>query len=210
MYFSKKVQSSFFKAAGKEQYKAFEAKLFTGLFSEDENELKEIVDAMFAAWRKIVCSRSGGLVRNFDGMLRRLCFGYSEKDGGFYPYFHLIFIQDIQRLDKRLKVSCDDDEYKLKLADEKLRISVYIKWLSAWVTALKLCTDVSVDFSVLDLEALESSLSAFCTNEKYCLLGMIDEAKRQILKNACSSHRLVSFHGIFRKMMINRHVSVER
>ena len=71
-----------------------------------------------------------------------------------------------------------------------------------------MCTQVSVDFSLVELENLESLLTEFCTNEKYTLFPLIDEAKKVLLKKASGDgkHKLVSFHGIFK----NRHVSVER
>lgn len=189
------------KLSAEKKFRCFELKLSVGLVPEES--LADFIDTMFIAWRKIVSSRSTGYIKNFDGILRRFFIDFDSESGNYKPYFYLICIQT-------KKVFAEEELYKARLAEEKLRISVYIKWLSAWVTALKLCTDVSVDFSVLDLESLEAALENFCTNEKYSLLGKIGEAKRLILKNACTNHRLVSFHGVFRKMMMNRHVSVER
>lgn len=191
----------FLKLATHENFRCFELKLGAGLVPEES--LADFIDTMFVAWRKIVSSRSTGYIKNFDGILRRFFIDFDSDSGKYKPYFYLVCVQTKKIID-------EEEVYKLKLAEEKLRISVYIKWLSSWVTALKLCTDVSVDFSVLDLEALEAALANFCTNEKYSLPGKIGEAKKLILKNACSNHRLVSFHGIFRTMMRNRHVSVER
>ncbi len=191
----------FLKLAAEENFRWFELKLSVGLVPEES--LADFIDTMFVAWRKIVSSRSTGYIKNFDGILRRFFIDFDSDSGKYKPYFYLICVQT-------KKIIAEEELYKLNLAEEKLRISVYIKWLSSWVTALKLCTDVSVDFSVLDLEAIEAALSKFCTNEKYSLLGKIDEKKRLILKNACSGHRLVSFHGIFREMMRDRHVAVER
>lgn len=201
MYFSKKTQQEIKRKIERKKCKVFAIKLYSGVFTDDEDELKDLVDTMFVAWKKIVSSRSYGFIRNFDGILRRLFFDWSEEKGGFSSYFYLVCVQRQEELS-------ENEEYEIKLAEEKLRLYTYVRWLSSWVTALKLCTDVSVGFSVVDLENLEAVLSNFCTNEKYALLGMIDEAKKKILKDACGNHRLVSFHGIFREL--NRHVSVER
>lgn len=203
MYFSKNMRKKLIKMIESKQYKIYELKLCVGVFIEDEDELKNIINKMFAAWRKIVCSRSRGYISHFDGILRRLFFEYSEAQNAFNPYFHLICVKKQDELS-------EDEEYKIRLDEEILRLTTYIKWLSAWVTALKMCTDVSVGFSVLDLEMLEKSLSKFCTNEKYSALAILDEARKEILKRACGTHRLVSFHGIFSEKYMNRHVSVER
>ena len=201
MYFSKTLRNNMMKKIIAGTYKVYDLKLRVGVSIEDEYELRKIVDTMFIAWRKIVCSRNRGYIKNFDGILRRLFFEWSEEQNGLCPYFHLICVQ-------KRKILSEDEEYKIHLEEEKLRIATYVKWLSAWVSALKLCTDVSVGFTVLDLEGLEKSLAEFCTNEKYSVLAIIDEAKKEVLKRACGDHHLVSFHGIFREM--NRHMSVER
>lgn len=202
MYFSKRMQKNLIKKIVSGDYIIYELKLSAGVYVCDEEELRQVIDTMFIAWRKIVSSRSTGFIRRFDGIIRRLFFEWSEDEKGWNPYFHLICVQ-------KRKVLSAEEEYKLRLDEEKLRLSTYIKWLSAWVTALKLCTDVAVGFSILDLKGLEKSLADFCTNEKYSVLVLVDELKEK-LKSACGKHRLVSFHGIFRNLDADRHMSVER
>lgn len=201
MYFSKRMQGKLIKRIVAENYRVYDLRLNVGVFAEDGHELKIIVDTMFGAWRKIVCSRSRGIIRKFDGIMRRLFFEWSETQDGWTPYFRLICVQ-------RQKLISEEEEYKIRLEEEKLRLSIYIKWLSSWVTALKLCTDVSVGFSVLDFDELEKALFDFCANEKYPIETSVDEAKANILKYVCGNHHLVSFHGVFREMA--RHVSVGR
>ena len=201
MYFSKGMQRNLIKRIVAENYKVYDLRLNVGVFVEDGYELKIIVDTMFRAWLKIVCSRSRGIIRKFDGIMRRLFFEWSETQAGWSPYFRLICVQ-------RQKLLSEEEEYKSRLEEETLRISTYIKWLSSWVTALKLCTDVSVGFSVLALDELEKSVFEFCANEKYPIGASVDKAKANILKYVCGNHHLVSFHGVFREMAW--HVSVGR
>ena len=199
MYFSKKKMRHFQNLIVAGNYKIYELKLSAGFVKADSDSIAAFIDTMFSAWRKIVCSRNRGYIKNFDGILRRLFFDYDEQTESFKPYFHLICI-------RKNKIIAEFEEYKIRLEEEKLKISTYVKWLSAWVTALKLCTDVDVGFSVLDLEGLEKSLGEFCTNEKYSLLAVLDETKKELLKRTCGNHKLVSYHGIFH----DRHMTVER
>lgn len=201
MYFSKKMQRNLIRKIKEENCRAYDLRLRTGVSAEDGQELKAIIDTMFRAWRKIVCSRSRGIIRKFDGIMRRLFLEWSEAQNGWEPYFRLICVQ-------KQKLLQENEEYKIRLEEETLRISAYIKWLSAWVTALKLCTDVSVEFSVLDVEQIEEAVFDFCTNGKYPVVQSVDEAQEDMLARVCSGHHLVSFHGMFREM--NRHMSVGR
>lgn len=201
MYFTKKMQNDIAKKVLSRNYNLYAIKLGTGVYTEDAAELEQLVDLMFAAWRKIVISRSRGYMKNYDGVIKRLFFRYVKEKGGYEPYFYLLCL----RKKKELKV---DEEYKIRIEEEKLRIQTYIKWFSAWANALKLCTQVSVNFSLVELENLETIIGKFCTNEKYTLQPLIDEAKRELLKKASGNkkHKLVSFHGVFN----NRQLSVER
>ena len=199
MYFSKRKMKLLANKVISEKYRVYSIKLSAGFVTEDS--LTEFVDTMFVAWRKIVCTRNRSYIRNFCGILRRFFIDYDEASGQYEPYFYLICARE-------QKIAVESERYKVQFEEEKLRIATYVKWLSAWVSALKLCTDVSVGFTVLDLEGLEKLLAEFCTNEKYSVLAIIDEAKKEVLKRACGKHHLVSFHGIFRD--VNRHMSVVR
>lgn len=201
MYFSRQRIKMLKQMIQDGKYQAYEVKLNIGCIKEES--LSDFIDTMFVAWRRIVSSRSRGYIRNFDGILRRLFIEYNAMTGLYTPYFHLICV-------KKKQFVAESEKYKTQLDEEILRISTYIKWLSAWVTALKFCAEAPVDFSILDIECLEKTLSVFCTNEKYSVRAILDEARKEILKRACGTHRLVSFHGIFSEKYMNRHVSVER
>ena len=197
MYFSKRKMKSHANKIVSGKYMVYSIRLSAGFVSGDF--LSEFVDTMFVAWRKIVCTRNRSYIRNFCGILRRFFIDYDEESRQYEPYFYLICTRE-------QKIAIESERYKIQFEEEKLRIATYVKWLSAWVSALKLCTDVSVGFTVLDLEGLEKSLAEFCTNEKYSVLAIIDEMKKELLKRACGNHKLVSYHGIFH----DRHMSVGR
>ena len=127
-----------------------------------------------------------------------------QKDTGlFSPFFYLLCV-------RKRRLYAFDEEYKIRIEEEKLRIQTYIKWFSAWASALKVCGNGTVGFSIVELENLERVLGEFCTSEKYTLFSLVDEAKRNLLKMASGNgkHKLVSYHGIFRSM--NRQLTVER
>ncbi len=67
--------------------------------------------------------------------------------------------------------------------------------------AVKQCANVSVGFSLVDIENMESVLNEFFTDEKYTLFTLLDEAKRELLKKAAGDgkHKLTTLHGTFRK-----------
>lgn len=201
MYFTNRTKKELLLRVKKDDYDVYAIKLRTGVFENDEIELSQVVDAMFRAWRKMVMYKSKNYMRAYDGFIRRLFFEYQEDTDLFSPIFYLIGIRKKTNF-------IETDSYKILLEKEKLRMQTYIKWFSSWSLTLKVCTQVSVDFSLVELENLESLLTEFCTNEKYTLFPLIDEAKKVLLKKASGDgkHKLVSFHGIFK----NRHVSVER
>jgi len=182
----------------------FAVKLKVGVFDNDAEELSRLVEMMFNAWKRMCSSyRWNGYLKNYDGICKRLFFEYDGNTGLFSPFFYLLCIR------KKVPVS-ESEEYLQMIENEKLRVQTYIKWFSSWARTLKICSPVSVDFSLVELESLERVLSEFCTNEKYTLLPLIDEVKKSLLKKASGNgrHKLVSFQGIFKDM--NRRLTVER
>lgn len=200
MYFSRSLKNEIKEKILKQNYDLYAIKLNVGVYEQNEEYLQQLVDTMFMAWKKIIMNRNKNYIRNYDGIIRRLFFEYSEEKGGFQPFFYLLCIR------KRKEYS-DEEKYKIRIEKEKLKIQTYIKWFSSWASALKLCTPVAVDFSLVDIENLENILSEYCTNEKYTLYPLLENAKRELLKRVSGNgnHKLVSFHGLFK----NRHVSVE-
>ncbi len=203
MYFTQKMKKELINKVLKENYNLYAIKLRSGIYTENAEELQTLVNLMFEAWKRIVMSRSWGYLKNYDGIIKRLLFTYSPEKGGYEPYFYLLCL----RKRKNYKV---DEEYKIRIEEEKLKMQTYIKWFSAWATALKLCTSTSVGFSLVELDRLEKLLAEYFTNEKYTLVPLLEETRKELLKIASGNgtHKLVSFHGICRYK--NRHVSVER
>ena len=203
MYFTKSMQRDFLRKIKSGNYTVDAIKLKVGMFEDTEPELSQIVDVMFLAWKRLVVSKSRGYLKNYDGIIRRLFFERQKETGLFSPFFYLLCV-------RKKRVYAFDEEYKIRIEEEKLRIQTYIKWFSAWASVLKLCGNGTVAFSLVELENLERVLGEFCTNEKYTLFSLVDEAKRELLKKASGNgkHKLVSYHGIFRAM--SRQVSVER
>ena len=199
MYFTNKMQKDILRKIKSGNYDLYAIKLSIGIYENDPAELEQLVNLMFIAWKRIVISRSRGYLRNYDGIIKRLLFNYSKEKGGFEPYFYLLCIRE-------KKIYQIDEEYKIKIEKEKLRIQTYIKWFSAWANALKICTPVAVRFSLVELENLEKVISEFCTNEKYTLLPLLDEAKRELLKKVSGNgkHKLVTFHGIFHEQTMSQ------
>lgn len=201
MYFTNKMQKNILRKIKTGNYDLYAIKLYIGIHDTDPVELEQLVNLMFIAWKRIVSMRNRGYMKNYDGMIKRLLFDFSEEKGGFEPFFYLLCV-------RRKNIYQVDEQYKVRIEKEKLRIQTYIKWFSAWANALKLCSPVSVGFSLVELENLEKVIGEFCTNEKYTLLPLVDEAKRELLKEASGNgkHKLVTFHGIFH----DRQLSVER
>lgn len=201
MYFTKQMQSEIKHKIQKGNYDLYAIKLKVGVYEDNEEELAQLVDMMFKAWKRMVMYKSRNYLRNYEGIIKRLFFEYSQEKGGYQPFFYLLCI-------KKKAIYTNDEEYKIRIEKEKLRIQTYIKWFSSWSITLKMCTSVSVGFSLVELENIEKILSEFCTNEKYTLLPLIEETKRELLKKASGDgkHKLVSFHGIFK----NRQLSVGR
>ena len=201
MYFTNRMQNDIKRKLIKGNYELYAIKLRPGVYEDNEDDLSQLVDLMFAAWKRMVMYKSRNYLRHYDGIIKRLFFEYSEEKSGFEPFFYLLCL-------KKKKIFSVEEEYKIRIEKEKLRMQTYIKWFSSWATTLKLCTPVTVGFSLVELECLEKVLGEFCTNEKYSLLTLVDEAKRELLKKASGNgkHKLVSFHGILR----NRQLSVER
>ena len=151
----------------------------------------------------MIMNKNKNYLKNYDGIIKRLFFNWSEQKKGFEPFFYLICI-------RKQPVYSSEEEYRINIENERIKVQTYIKWFSSWASALKSCTPVSVSFSLVELDNIEKVFGEFFTNEKYTLFSLIDDTKRAILKKASGDgfHKLVSFNGVFRKM--NRHVSVER
>lgn len=192
MYFTKRLKSSVARKIQSEHYDVYAIKLKADSFADDADELAEIVDRMFSAWRKMTSCRWGGYLKNYEGIIRRLFF--AEESGRFSPFFYLICVRKRNLLTAR-------EEYLKRVEAEKLKIRAYIKWFSAWAMAVKQCANVSVGFSLVDIENMESVLNEFFTDEKYTLFALLDEAKRELLKKAAGDgkHKLTTLHGTFRK-----------
>lgn len=203
MYFTKEFRKSVCNKILGNNYEAYVVKLRTGIYSDDAEEMARIVDAMFVAWHKIIRERNKNYLKNYRGLMKRLVFEYKEETGCFSPIFYLFCIRKFTDLPAQ-------EEYRNRIAIEKIKVQTYIKWFSTWASAVKMCSPVSVGFSLVELENLERVLGEFCTNEKYTLFPLIDEAKRALLKKASGDgkHKLVTFGGIFKEM--NRQMSVER
>lgn len=203
MYFTKEFRKAVFNKILKNEYEVYAIKLRTGLFSDDEEELVKIIDAMFVAWHRMTREKNKNYIRNYKGLIKRLVFEYKKETDSFSPIFYLFCVR------KKLDLPAQE-EYKNRVVVEKIKVQTYIRWFSTWASALKMCSPVSVGFSLVELENLEKVLGEFCTNEKYTLFPLIDEAKRSLLKKASGDgkHKLVTFGGIFKNM--NRQMTVER
>lgn len=203
MYFTNRMTKKIVQLVKTKNYDVYAIKLKIGIADIDEKNLEELVDAMFRAWGKMRRDKNKNYLKFYDGIIKRLFFKYSEKDNTFEPFFYLLCL--------RKKIDYEETEaYKIRILNEKIRVQTYIRWFSTWASALKMCSPVSVGFSLVELENLEKVLEEFCTNEKYTLFPLIDEAKRSFLKKASGDgkHKLVTFGGIFKDM--NRQMSVER
>ncbi|MCR5252609.1 MAG: hypothetical protein K6C98_02715 [Treponema sp.] len=203
MYLNKRMQKMILNLIQKKNYSVYVIKLKTGVYSNDEAELADYVDKMFIAWGRIVRNKNKNYLRNYSGIMRRLFFEYSESKGGYEPFFYLFCLREKSILNT-------EEEYKKIIEMEKIRVQTYIKWFSSWASALRICTPVSVSFSLVEIENIEAVLSKFCTNEKYTLLPLIEEAKKELLKRAAGNgrHKLFNFSGVF--IDLNRQLSVER
>ena len=88
-----------------------------------------------------------------------------------------------------------------------LRKKVYLSWYSAWSSAMRNSSDVSVNVEFLNKE------NAFEAVEKFCNLNVfesssVDNELIGIEKSIRQNHRTFSAGGIFRNAL-NRHVSVD-
>ena len=190
MYFTKKLKSNVIRKIQSKHYDVFAIKLKIANDGATVEELEKNVDYMFEAWRKLARGRCDGYMKNYEGIIRRLFF--AEESGQFSPFFYLLCA--------RWKPP-RQEVYQDGIDKEILKMGAYIKWFSAWARTVKQCANVSVDFSLVDIENMESVLNEFFTDEKYTLFALLDEAKRQLLKKAAGDgkHKLATLHGTFRK-----------
>ena len=204
MYFSKYMQKRILNLVASKDYSVYMIKLKTGVYSNDKEELADYVEKMFIAWGRILRNKNKNYLRNYSGIMRRLLFEYSESKGAYEPFFYLFCLR------KKPVYDAAEEEYKIRIQSEVIRVQTYIKWFSSWASALRVCTPTSVCFNLVDIENVEAALSEFCTNEKYTLLPLVEEAKYELLKKASGEgrHKLVGFTGVFNEL--NRQLSVER
>lgn len=154
-------------------------------------ELVEMSDIMFRAWRIWSNSRWSFFSRKYSGILRKFYVDYDSSGGMCKPQFCLLVLA---------KPDNKDEEWQF-------RKRIYLSWYSAWSTAMRNSSDVSVNVEFLDKD------NAAETVEKFCNLSLlespsVDNELVEIEKRIRQNHRTFSAGGIFRKAL-NRHVSVE-
>ncbi len=154
-------------------------------------ELAEMSDIMFRAWRIWSNSRWTFFSRKYSGILRKFYVDYDSSGGMCKPQFCLLVLA----------------KPDLKNKEWMLRKKVYLSWYSAWSSAMRNSSDVSVSVEFLNKE------NAFEAVEKFCNLNVfesssVDNELIGIEKRIRQNHRTFSAGGIFRKAL-NRHVSVE-
>ena len=128
MYYSKKLKKKIVNIICNSEEELFCVRLNIG--GCDLAELQEIIDLMYYAWNIISCKRSCGYIKNYSGILKRLFIRYNKENGMYYPFFFLLCFTS--------------PKMKKPLELWKLQLKAYTSWFTAWASALKCCTDVSV------------------------------------------------------------------
>lgn len=154
-------------------------------------ELAEMSDIIFRAWRIWSNSRWTFFRKKYSGILRKFYVGYDSGGGMCRPQFCLLVL---------VKPDLKNEEWML-------RKKVYLSWYSAWSSAMRNSSDVSVNVEFLNKE------NAFEAVEKFCNLNVfesssVDNELIGIEKSIRQNHRTFSAGGIFRNAL-NRHVSVD-
>ena len=154
-------------------------------------ETVEIADIMFRAWRIWSNSRWSFFSRKYSGFLRKFYVDYDISDGMCRPQFYLLVLA---------KPDNKDEEWQF-------RKKIYLSWYSAWCSAMRNYSDVSVNVEFFDKENAIEAVEKFC-NLNLFESSFVDNELIGIEKRIRQNHRTFSAGGIFRKAL-NRHVSVE-
>lgn len=154
-------------------------------------ETVEIADIMFRAWRIWSNSRWSFFSRKYSGILRKFYVDYDSSGGMCKPQFCLLVL---------VKTDNKDEEWQF-------RKKIYLSWYSAWSSAMRNSSDVSVNVEFLDKENAAETVEEFC-NLSLLESPSVDNELIEIEKRIRQNHRTFSAGGIFRKAL-NRHVSVQ-
>ena len=154
-------------------------------------ELAEMSDIMFGAWRIWSNSRWTFFRKKYSGILRKFYVGYDSDGGMCKPQFCLLVLA---------KPDNKDEEWQF-------RKKIYLSWYSAWSSAMRNYSDVSVNVEFLDKENAIEAVEKFC-NLNLFESSSVDNELIEIEKRIRQNHRTFSAGGIFRKAL-NRHVSLE-
>lgn len=154
-------------------------------------ELAEMADIMFRAWRIWSNSRWTFFRKKYSGILRKFYVGYDSDGGMCKPQFCLLVW---------VKPDNKDEEWQF-------RKKTYLSWYSAWCSAMRNYSDVSVNVEFLDKENAIEAVEKFC-NLNLFESSSVDNELIEIEKRIRQNHRTFSAGGVFRKAL-SRHVSVE-
>ena len=182
MYYSKKLKKKIVNIICNSEEELFCVRLNIG--GCDLAELQEIIDLMYYAWNIISCKRSCGYIKNYSGLLKRLFIRYNKENGMYYPFFFLLCFTS--------------PKMKKPLELWKLQLKAYTSWFTAWASALKCCTDVSVTFDKVEKNSVEKYINYFCENK--VMLNEIPEKELEVINNIISSKRIFSSRGIFYRL----------
>ena len=146
---------------------------------------------MFRAWRIWSNSRWTFFRKKYSGILRKFYVGYDSDGGMCKPQFCLLVLA---------KPDNKDEEWQF-------RKKIYLSWYSAWSSAMRNYSDVSVNVEFLDKENAIEAVEKFC-NLNLFESSSVDNELIEIEKRIRRNHRTFPAGGIFRKAL-NRHVSLE-
>ena len=189
MYFSKKRKFLIVQVIKKSPALLCRISLDVGLCGLQE--LAEMSDIMFRAWRIWSNSRWTFFRKKYSGILRKFYVGYDSGGGMCRPQFCLLVLA---------KPDNKDEGWQF-------RKKIYLSWYSAWSSAMRNYSDVSVNVEFLDKENAIEAVEKFC-NLNLFESSSVDNELIEIEKRIRQNHRTFSAGGIFRKAL-NRHVSVE-
>ncbi|WP_297646596.1 hypothetical protein [uncultured Treponema sp.] len=154
-------------------------------------ETVEMADIMFRAWRIWSNSRWSFFSKKYSGVLRKFHVDYDIDRGMCRPRFCLLVLAKPDN----------------KIEEWRLRKKIYLSWYSAWSSAMRNSSDVSVNVEFLDKKNAVETIENFC-NLNMFESSSVDNELIGIEKRIRQDHRTFSAGGIFRKAL-NRHVSVE-